>query len=95
MPIVTNNVPRDLIDASELTEAEREEFDYLNWESIDAGTDSATFFRYRGDLYDLSNFTRTDNTPGWDGGYADTFFSAILVRLVNDNEQVVVGMEYS
>ena len=51
--IRTNNVPRFVVDAYELTLAERAEFDYLNWDAIDAGEDSASFFRFKGTTYDL------------------------------------------
>ena len=56
--IKTNNIPRDVINAWELTPAERSEFEYLNWVAIDDGSDSALFFRYRGELYDLNEFVR-------------------------------------
>jgi hypothetical protein len=46
MKVVTNNVPRDVIDAWRLTREERVEFDYLDWEAIDAGTDTASFVRF-------------------------------------------------
>jgi hypothetical protein len=94
MKITTNNVPRPVLDSAELSQAEREQFDYLDWQALDAGTESASFFRYRGELYDLANFTRLENTPGWEGGFADTFFSGILVRLTNDGDSVIVGTYY-
>ena len=56
--IKTNNVPRDVINAWELTPTQRAEFDYLDWPAIDEGSDSASFVRYRRDLYDLSEFVR-------------------------------------
>jgi hypothetical protein len=93
MKYITNHVPRPLIDAYTLTPTEREEFDYLDWPAIDRGEDSATFFRYRGDLYDLGTFTRMTATPGWDGGSADTVFSATLVKIIDD-ETVIVGRCY-
>ena len=58
MKITTNNVPRDTTDAWELTPDERKEFDYLDWAKIDAGEDSASFVRYRGDVLDLGTFMR-------------------------------------
>lgn len=92
--IITNNHPRDISDAWSLTAEERAEFDYLDWPAIEEGRDSASFFRYRGQLYDLGSFTL--NAPqGWDGSMADSFFSGIVVRLVNDNEQVIVGLVLS
>ncbi len=48
--VITNNVPRDIIDAWQLTPAERCEFDYLDWAAIEHGNDSASFFRYRRQL---------------------------------------------
>lgn len=97
----TNNQPRDIIDAYALTADERKEFDYLNWDKIDAGEDSASFFRYRGELYDLGEFMAGNAVPAdsglpahlskWDGHHADSYFSATVVRYVNDGEQVIVG----
>ena len=56
--IKTNNIPRDVINAWELTPAERSDFNYLNWLAIDEGSDSASFVRYRGELYYLGDFVR-------------------------------------
>jgi len=58
MTITTNNVPREVINGGELTQVERLEFDYMNWDAIDEGSDSASFVRYRGELYDLGEFVR-------------------------------------
>lgn len=94
--IITNSVPRDIIHDHELTAAEREEFDYLNWPAIDDGRDSASFFRYRGQLYYLGNFMRTGGGfPGWDGYAGDSFFSGTLVRYADDNERVIVASYYA
>lgn len=105
MKIVTNNVPRDVIHGFELTPAERAEFDYLNWESIERGEDDAQFFRYKGQLHDLGEFsadygiTKGSGFPevlhGWDGYRSDSFFSALAVRYVEDYEQVVVALVLS
>ena len=102
LTVITNNVPRLIVDAYELTVAERKDFDYLDWPAIDSGTDSATFFRYRGQLYDLGEFS-TDygitrgsgllhELAGWDGYQSDSFFSATVVRFVeDDSDYVIVG----
>lgn len=110
MKIVTNNVLRDIIDAWELTAKEREEFDYLDWDAIESGSDSASFFRYRGELYDIGEFSRIiphgsnrlhpmecDNPEfaGWHGYASDSFFSGILVKYVDDDKRIVVGMYLS
>lgn len=104
--VITNNVPRLLIDGYDLTPRERGEFDYIDWTGIDAGSESATFFRYRGQLYDLGEFManlretggtrQTGDLAGWDGYMSDTFFSAIVVKFVpGDDDRVIVGLALS
>jgi hypothetical protein len=97
MKVITNNAPRDVIDAWDLTEAERAEFGYLNWPAIEDGRDSASFLRYRGELYDLAEFEVWDNPEsptrqGWDGYRSDSYFSGIVVRYVDDGERVIAGL---
>lgn|SRR5574343_179876 len=103
MKIITNNQPRFTIGSYELTEEERKEFDYLNWEAIDKGEDSATFFRYKGQLYDLGEFMGVPDTmenchgfKGWQGYQSDSFFSGILIKYIPDDyEQIIVGQYFS
>ena len=101
LTIITNNVPRDVLDGYELTLDERKEFDYLNWQAIEAGEDSASFFRYKGQLYDLGEFMTTHGMPefsplrAWDGYQSDSYFSGILVRYVEDCERIAVARFYS
>lgn len=100
--VVTNNVPREIIDGWQLTADERAEFDYLDWPAIEDGRDSASFFRYRGQLYDLGEFTadyglmRGSGLPAhlsdWHGYLSESAFSAVVVRYVGtDCESIVVG----
>lgn len=99
--ITTNNVPRNIIDAYELTEKERAEFDYLNWSAIDEGSDSASFIRFKGTLYDLSEFMAWTNPPAnsplakWHGYHSDSFFSGLVIRYCNDHDSVIVGTYYA
>lgn len=97
MEIRTNYVPRFMLDAYELTTKEREEFDYLDWEAIDAGSDSATFFRYKGQLYDLGDFLRlvVCEADGWDASRHDSAFSGLVVKLMGDGDRVIVGQYFS
>jgi hypothetical protein len=100
LTFVTNNVPRDILEAFELTADERAEFDYLDWDALEAGEDSASFFRYRGETYDLGEFEVWDNPAsptrqGWDGVKPDSYFSGLVVRYVDDCERVIVGRYYS
>ena len=96
--IRTNNHPRDIIDAWALTDKERDQFDYYDWNAIlEEGTSSAKFFRYRGEMYDLGEVMTTSGMPEfsplkkWDGYQADTFFSGLVVKYVENFERVIVG----
>jgi hypothetical protein len=101
--IRTNNVPRDFVDAWELSQKERAEFDYIDWQAIEDGRDSATFFRYKGVLYDLGEFLRLHDNgrvqmargdspfASWDGYMSDSFFSGLVIRLVDNGERCIVG----
>ena len=97
--IYCNSIPRLIIDAYQLTPKERKEFDYMDWQAIDNGEDSASFFRYKGRLYDLGDAARiwpkerpSDSfLEGWDGYYGESYFSGVLVRYTKDFDQVIVG----
>jgi hypothetical protein len=101
LTIRTNNVPRVIVDAWELSPDERGDFDYLDWEAIERGSDSASFLRYRGEIYDLGEFQTTGGLPefsplrAWDGYISDSYFSGIVVRYVNDCEEIVCGTFYA
>lgn len=91
MKVVTNNQPRDVLYWHELSEKERADFDYLDSEDQQS---QASFFRYRGEVYDLGEFMGGAEKP-WHGVHTDSYFSAILVRYVDDNERVIVARAYS
>lgn len=94
---ITGRERSDLVDASELTPGERVPFDYLEWPDIDAGRDSATFFRRHGELHDLGCFLRTQEDGdlrrlGYHGYAGDSFFSGIAVHLDPDGESVISAL---
>lgn len=98
--IITNNVPRPVIYGYELSQAERDEFDYIDWAAVDAGETSPEFVRYRGDLHDLGEFSTTselrlDEMQAWHGYKSDSFFSGLVVRYSDDFEYVTVGLYLS
>ncbi len=104
--IITNNVPREIIEGWDVPANVREDFDYVDWDAVDRGEDSASFFRYKGEWYDLGDIpSRSPHVPtnepdpfaGWDGLAPDSFFSGILVRLVPEDhyETIIVGRFYS
>ena len=91
--VTTNNIPRDVLYGFELTARERAEFDYYSTEEELSG---AQFFRYKGEVYDLGEFTVTHEITElreWGGYQPDSFFSGLVVRYVPDTdyEQVIVG----
>jgi hypothetical protein len=94
LTVKTNNVPRDLISAFELSGAQysklRAEFDYME----DADFEYAMFFNYRGQVYALADFLRTEGdllAQGWQGICNQTYFSGLVVKIVESCERVVVG----
>ena len=91
MKIITNNQPRLLLYGYELTNKEKQDFDYLD------DTDSHNFVKYKGNIYDVSEFISTynmDSLKDWDGYSSDSFFSGILIKYI-DSDTVIVGRYYS
>ena len=101
MTIKTNNQSRDILYWHDLTAAEQAEFDYLD---SDDERNEASFFRYKGRVYDLGEFMVVSGLiaphpqhPGWekwDGYASDSYFSGILVRFMNNCESVIVATYY-
>jgi len=88
LKIRTNNVPRHLINGFELTAKERLEFDWMTDEEIYEGN----FIRYKGWTYSTQDFMRTDHAgdlKSWDGYYGDSFFSGVLIKLVDDDSVIM------
>ena len=102
LKIVCNNQARDVLHWWNLADKERAEFDYLD---TDDKQSEASFMRYRGWVYDLSEFMRIDKAiaphpqrPGWerfDGHHGDSYFSGVLIRYTNDFESVVAATYYA
>lgn len=103
LSIKTNNVPRLLLYGYQLTEKERKEFDYIDAEDFE----THEFFRYKGILYDLGEFTRIPCMPTespmnrWDGYAGDSFFSGVVIRYVRegndhfDMDRIICGTYFS
>ena len=87
MKIITNNQPRLLLYGYELTEKQRQDFDYLD------DIDGNNFVKYKGFIYDVSEFMSThnmDSLKGWDGYSSDSFFSGVLIKII-DSDTVIMG----
>ena len=92
--IKTNNRTRSLFYACEVPytqkEAFRKEFDWMNDEEFHY----AMFFKYRGSFYALAEFLRTEGdllAKGWQGVLNETAFSALVVKIRDSQQSVVVG----
>lgn len=94
MKIITNHHYRHWLYFCELTDAEQKEHadDY-------DGVQDSTFFRYRGRLYDLSDFMRVGRDHvgfhGFHGYKTDSYFSAVLVKYSDDGDSLKVGLALS
>ena len=89
--IITNNKPRQLIYGYELSDKQKQDFDYI--EDID----SHDFVKYKNNIYDLSEFMRIENNESlkdWEGYSSDSFFSGTLVKYI-DSDTVIMGWYYS
>ncbi|MBA3355865.1 MAG: hypothetical protein H0U18_07995 [Pyrinomonadaceae bacterium] len=92
--IITNRQPRNLLSGYELTAAERRELHYIDWTAETSGGD---FFRYKGQIYDVDEFTPAQELFGsyWHGYQSDSFFSGILFRFADEHyDSVIVGRYY-
>lgn len=95
MKIKCNNKPRQFIYGYELTNKEKQEFDYIDPNELD----SHAFVRYKGHVYDVSEFMlieQSTNTnaqyKGWDkfdGFCSDTFFSGVLIKTIDSDTCVL------
>lgn len=89
--IITNNKPRQLIYGYELTDKQKQDFDYID------DIDSHDFVKYKNNIYDLSEFMRVENNDSlkdWHGYSSDSFFSGTLVKYL-DSDTVIMGWYYS
>ncbi len=92
LTIRTDNKWRVILNEWDLTAKEKAEFWYLDWDGIDC----LDFIRYRGILYDLSQFMPVSPiapTPmgNWDGYSPDSYFSGVTVKYHEENGHVKMG----
>lgn len=88
--IITNNQPRGILYGFQLPKKYRKEFDYLTDEEYG----DQAFFIYKNQAYDLCEFIRSENFKKWDGYSSDSFFSGVLIKIVDEGESVIVGWYY-
>jgi hypothetical protein len=90
--ITTNWHRREVTDGWSVPAEVRAEFDYIDWEAIENGTDSASFVFAYGRWFDLGDTEGNrfgdrmpDSLSGWDAYVSDTFFSGTVFRWVQDD----------
>jgi hypothetical protein len=106
LTIKTNNHPRQLISGltldlhvGEKKAAEiRQQFDYLNDEEFE----NEDFITYKGYTYAMCDFMRNNDHPDsefakWDGYHADSYFSGVLLKYVEDSDynEVILATYFS
>lgn len=93
--IKTANRHYPLLDWSELTPKEQADFDWIE----DPERNGPEFFRYKGRVYNLSEFMRLEHTgeefKGWHGYRGDSYFSGTLIKLGDTGESVIPARYYS
>ena len=92
MKIKTNNQFRPVLYWQDLEANEQSELS----DSHDTVQES-TFFRYRGQVYDIGEFmiTQSPLLSAWDGVFGTSYFSAVLVKYSDDGDAVKVGLALS
>jgi len=99
MKIKTNHHFRDVLYWHDLEPSEQSELS----DSYDS-VEESTFFRYRGQVYDLGEFEAYLSARGngahelvhdWDGYHSKSYFSAVLVKYSEDYDAVKVGLALS
>lgn len=89
--VTTDHKWKSFLYAHELTRKERKQFDYMSEEDFQG----ATFVRYRGCVYNLCDFMRTEHAPEplseWHGYASDSYFSGVVIQLSPDCEQYRIG----
>lgn len=92
MNIITNNQPRHMLTFTELPAKIQAEFDYVGeiWQH------HPRFAKYKGHWYDVFDMLASPpSMPGWHSYTPETFFSGVLVRVVDGGDSVIMGHYYA
>ena len=92
LTIKTNNQYREILTGYDVPSKFHDDFDYMD--DITEGT----FFKYKGDYYDLGDFMTLQfaiNDSQWQAAKSFTMFSGIVIQINDSNDAVKVGYYYS
>lgn len=91
MIIKTNNHPRPLYCLADLPKSAQAAFDYLE----QGQEHDYRLFQYRGewcDFYEFEDVSLYRNIPSsWHGVQTESYFSAVLVRYLEQDDEIIVG----
>lgn len=102
--IKTNFQYRDILSWYDLAPKEQAEFNYIKDQNR---AEWSEFFRYRGNVYDLGDFSRiiTEHRPGfyhytepdsplaqWEAIASDSYFSGVVIKYNEDHSKIIVGV---
>lgn len=98
LTIVTNNVPRLILDWNQLSKKDQDGFlDLMDLELLECGD----FVKYKGHTYFLGDFTAAFkgdilHDKGWKGYIPESFYSGVVVKYCeDDNNYAIMGMYIS
>ena len=95
--IVSDYKPKEIISGYDLTPVEKEQFDFLDPETLNS---TYSFFRVSGQVYYLGNFMRLSSdkesqTRFWDGAEGTSYFSANLVKFTSCGDSIIFATSYT
>lgn len=94
MIIKTNNKPREIVSFFELKSKHKKEM----LEVFGEMAEELEFFTYKSDVYCLNDFCVVDRhgqiSKHWDAVLGTSYFTAIVIRVTNCGDSVIVGMAY-
>jgi hypothetical protein len=96
MTIKTNNHVRKFYYLFELPKKVQEE-EFSNFE-VKEEHETDQYIKYKGNFYSFGNFMRLSENhpfPGWDGYSSDSFFSGLVIKLLDDGESYIIGTYFS
>jgi hypothetical protein len=91
--LTTESIP--VVYFHELTEEQqKEQIENYDYETAD----QSLYFIYQDEVYAMVDCMREEShteagAAGWHGSFSETAFSRLLVKLVDDNEAVILGRE--
>jgi hypothetical protein len=93
MSIKTNNQPRELLYLSDFSDKDqakiRRDYDWMEEYDLEF---NYGFFKYRGMIFHLQDFS-IYNGDFWDGCHGLNYFAAVLIKLTDDCDHIVLGFE--